>query len=82
MHVAKDKAQLPLPAAGISSDSAVEGVVFPSNSGGVKLMTTDVAEQHHVIVLEPYDSRSSVNHSIKLHTCYDYVFIVSIKEPI
>lgn len=45
-------------------------------------MATDVAEQHYIIVLQPYDARSSVNHSIKLHTCFDFVFIILIKEAI
>lgn len=46
-------------------------------------MTTDVAAKHYV-VLQPYDSGSSVHHSIELHkwSCCDYVFIISIKEPI
>lgn len=45
----------------------------------VRLLTTDVAAKHDA-VLQPYDSRSSLNHSIKLHkwSCCAYFCIVSI----
>lgn len=45
----------------------------------VRLLTTDVAAKHDA-VLQPYDSSSSLNHSIKLHkwSCCAYFCIVSI----
>lgn len=53
--------------------------VFPCISVEVRLMTTDVAAKHDA-VLQPYDSSSSLNNSIKLHkwSCCDYFCIISI----